>query len=86
MRSRMIPHCRYHLLPAVRGDRSIVSDAARKRAEFERAGGLTRNSRELGNLLAAPRPVPARSPRPWLSGLNCWLCWHTLTTSRWAGG
>ena len=46
----------YHLLPSVRGDLlSKLGRAAEARAEFERAAGLTRNSRERQLLLERAR-------------------------------
>jgi RNA polymerase sigma factor (sigma-70 family) len=48
----------YHLLPSVRGDLlAKLGRAGEARAEFERAAGLTRNTRERELLLARAREV-----------------------------
>jgi RNA polymerase sigma factor (sigma-70 family) len=63
----------YHLLPSVRGDLLFkLGRLDEARAEFERAAGLTRNTRERNLLLAraeacAPAergPTPGRRPAP----------------------
>ena len=76
----------YYPLPAVRGDLlDRLGRRAEARVEFERAGGLTRNSREREVLLARAAACAGEvTQRPWLSGSSCWPCWHTPTTSRWA--